>query len=555
MTQMQAQERFEHGALVESWLKEPTFLEPVDESRVAAIVHQTPQVRRWPPQVDLGRFAPMLHATKFVAASVILALTGGLLLNVLPVHPVTDESLVGAETATASPTPTPVTATAALTEPPRLADVTTPIITLPDELPDDVESGTIQTPAGPARWIGLSAGSEDDSIPLPSDILPWGDGIAGWRGHYQELHTTSDGLAWNKPQLPLGGPTGPTLRNAEMAYLDGTYVIVDPRSEQVWMTTDPESEWQALDASALSATLHPGWEAAGRRVGSGPMIIDGQVVFTVESLYRIPRDELGIRLHHTKNLRKLPDGRYVLCGGHRSTCSPEWVLRIKETPEGLVVRRDATGERLGLIEGATLDEVYDGPGGRRVRLFAIEGDRVVELESTASGLGPLQVNGRVTAPGGSEPFLRDGTAASSSPGLSSIASEVPAGRTMDVRKVGDRLEASYPEQYNHVGHTEAAWVSRDGVSWTPMPEGAPADSWIEWVGSGWMATQDVFLASGEDTFERWMYLGGKWVSLSPLGDLAQSPAAYASGIDGVTVIASEQGGRHVWVLTHPEVAE
>ena len=158
MTQMQAQERFEHGALVESWLKEPTFLEPVDESRVAAIVHQTPQVRRWPPQVDLGRFAPMFNATKFMAASVILALTGGLLLSVLPVHPVTDESLVGAETATASPTPTPVTATAALTEPPRLADVTTPIISLPDELPDDVESGPIQTPAVAARWIGLSAG-------------------------------------------------------------------------------------------------------------------------------------------------------------------------------------------------------------------------------------------------------------------------------------------------------------------------------------------------------------------------------------------------------------
>lgn len=483
----------------------------------------------------------MFNATKFAAASIILVLTGGLLFNVLPAEPARDELISAAETATA----VAEEPTAAATEAPVTADSDIPLITLPTEIPEGVEFGTIDTPAGPARWVHLRTEWDDPSIPRWTDkVVPWGEGIATWGSYFGELHTTADGLTWEQPDRPF--------KSGELSYLDGTYVVVDPSGRgRVWSSTDPEAGWTELDASALRAQHQDGWKKSSWRVGSGPMVVDGRVLFTITNRYEVPRGPLGISKDGTRNLRSLPDGRHVLCSpGRRSSCGPDgtWVLRLKETPRGLAVRHDKTGKRLGLIEGATADDIYDGEYGVQHRLFAIEGDVVVEADSPWPGLGPAAVSGRVMPPDGSEPLLRrwksDGVADPSTGGLATIASETSKGSWMSVWETGDRLQAHVDDGSS--GITRAAWVSSDGVDWEPMPDGAPANTRIEWVGSGWLATR-----YGTNPAQRWMHLGGKWVALEPMGSDAQGLWTSVGGRDGVTVFANERQGRNLWVLTHP----
>lgn len=548
MTQMSAHERFEDAALVEAWLKEPTFLEPVDEGRVAAIVHQTPQARRWPPQLDLGRFTPMLNATKFVAASVILALTGGLLFAVLPTEPTT-ELMPAAATATgqatASPTATAEATTEVATEPPLVIDPDTPVITLPDQLPEDLEGGTIDTPAGPARWVHLTG--TDGSLPFPfMVVLPWGDGIASWDGYHGELHTSPDGIAWTRVEKdwPMRGT---------MTIAGDTYVLVDAARGRVMTATDPEGEWQELDASALEAARLTGWETDEQWLAQAPLLVDDRIVFAVRYGYRLPKRELGISSDGTKNFRALPDGRYVLCSaGPRSSCGADgkWVLRLKETDQGLVVRHDRTGKRLGLVEGASADQIYTGERGVYRRMFAIEDDRVVEIDSPWPSLTSWQAANRTVAPGGTDPVVTqwrsDGRASDSTPGLPDIVAELPRGGWLRVEGFPDRLVAYAG---GGVSRELDTWTSIDGIEWTPAPSGAPDGTEVRWTGSGW-------LASGGDypRIEYWMHIGGEWVSLDEMG---LGAVAEPRGVGNVTLVA---GGRsaedqELWVLTHPVETE
>lgn len=534
------QTRFEDRALVEAWLKEPTWLEPVDEDRVAAIVHQTPQVRRWPPQLDLGRFAPMLNATKFVAASVILALTGGLLLTTLPTEP-TAGPVPAAETATATATATPRATSATETEPPRTIESTGPIITLPDELPEGVESGTIDTPAGPIRWVRLDTSDPEAVVPRwVGPILPWGDGIAVPGNG--SLYVTHDGVAWTLASESVPGfPT----------YVDGTFVVVDTGGDRVWISSGPGSGWQELDAMAMADARIKGWKASpGRRVAAGPMSVDDRIIFVVQQSYRLPVERLGIPPRKNKamkrEMKRLGNGRYALCGGGRGTQSCEqlgedakWVLQFEEQPKGLAVIDDRTGERLGLLEGASADQLYQGVWARHNRIFAIEGGAVVEINSPWRGLGPGAVANRTVAPGSESPIVAlwwDRLHDADTPGAPAIVSEVPAGGTLQIETFLDRLTAT---SRGPDGTYSQAWRSVDGVEWVPAPDGVPRRADLRWTGSAWLAARRTGAS-----IQHWLHLGGEWVSLDAL-ELGDYPAA---GIGNLTVVG---GGDELWVLEHP----
>jgi hypothetical protein len=378
----QAHERFENSALVEAWLKESTWLEPVDEGRVAAIVHHTPQARRWPPQVDPGRFAPMLNATKFVAASVVLALTGGLLLNVLPTDPTPAEPVPAAETATAT--------TEATTE--VVTEATHSLITFPDEIPEGVESGAIETPQGPARWIRTT---HPEGLPWLSDVLPWGDGIAVFAEFYTALVATEDGVTWTSIELPDG-----SAARSEVAYLDGFYYYVSPQTQRMWVSRGPGDAWRELDSSAMEATRQAGWNAFGFRT-TAPQLINGRVVFEVSNRYTLPRRALGIPTRKTKKMKRLRNDRYALCG---SGSCPEggrdsrWILQFDQTAEGLKVTHANSGKPLGLIAGATLSELYVGEEGANTRAFAVDGEQVVQVGQAWVGDPALGRNFRARQP-------------------------------------------------------------------------------------------------------------------------------------------------------------
>lgn len=544
------QATFEDRALVEAWLKEPTWLEPVDERRVAALVSHTPQVRRWLPQADLGRFAPMLNATKLVAASVILALVGGLLFTSLPTEPAV-ELVPAAEIAQATATPTPEATSA-----PEI-DPSVPTITLPDELPEGSQRGTIATPAGPLDWVRLPA---SDEIPRISGVAPWGEGLAVWEDG-AGLFATKDGIEWETlvaTPRPRGAESlGWMLADQRWGHVDGMHVVLDSSGDRV-LIGDDETGMRDIDSSAVSGARMDGWTQRGRWLGSGPMLVDGRVVFTLAIDYRLPYKRLGIPMSVGRNggrMKPLGNGRYALCGsgGGPGSCKEtsddaEWVVRFNEMPEGLAVINDRSGERIGLLEGASPDDIYEGWQGQRHRIFAIEGDTVVEIDSPWPELSPREVGRRIVAPGGSTPVLAywdgDSDGPSTTQGLPAFASELPEGdRVFRVTAFPDRLQADTPRRLDG---SARAWVSADGIEWVSAPAGMPDGAVPRWVGSGWLAYDDE---PGPTRF--WIHLGGDWIAL----DAAGLPWVFgAAGYGDVTfVTGGGPRGRAVtlWVLTHP----
>lgn len=534
------QTRFEDRSLVEAWLKEPTWLQPVDEDRVAAIVHQTPQVRRWPPQVDLGRFVPMLNATKLVAASVILALVGGLLFTTLPTGP-TAEPVPAAETATATATPSPeATSSVKAAESSRTIPPTGPTITLPDELPEGSQSGTIETPAGPLRWARVPM---TDSSPTGLEaVVPWGDGVAAWE-YGPGMYATSDGVTWE--QIGSWPEAAWCCSASWRGQVGDTHVVVDVHSDRVHVG-DAQTGWREIDASAMSKAPSDGWRRK-RYVAASPRLADGRVVFEVAVTYRLPYKRLGIPVtqkDRTRAMKSLGGGRYALCGTGtgRASCrqvgeDAEWILRFEETPKGLAVFDDRTGKRIGLLEGAAADELYEGHSGQRRWVYAIENDAVVETDP------PWPESGRrVVAPAGSIPILTQwdprGEVPMTTAGVPSIAAEVPEHGYLEVSRFPDRLEAfSRDLRQEGIGRS---WISFDGTDWVAAPTGVPSGAEPRWVGSGWLATRR---ANGSN--ERWLHLGDEWVSLGALG-LPNGPEP--RGFGNVTFFG---GNDELWVLTHP----
>jgi hypothetical protein len=430
-----------------------------------------------------------------------------------------------------------------LTDPAEAIYPERPVITLPDKLPEGVAGGTIETPAGPARWAYLEGPA--GSLPYPfATVLPWGDGIANWDGYHRRLHTTRDGLTWERVDaLPAVG---------SIALVGETYVVVDVENGRAMTSTDPEGEWAEIDASAIAAARLPGWANEYEFLRSGPMLIDDRIVFSVHYSYTMPKAALGISPDGTKNLRSLPDGRYVLCSaGARSSCGTDgkWILRIKETPEGLVVRHDRTGKRLGLIKGASADQIYKGERGSYRRLFAIEGDTVVEIDSPWPGLSNWQAAIRTVAPGGTEPVLLEWApnrgVRRSALGVPAIVDEIAERDRLWVSPFWDRL-AAY--SFGGSGEPSRAWVSSNGVDWTPAPNGAPEGAEVRWSGSGWVAGKRQESGTGY-----WMHMGGKWIALDQMGlEWVGEPR----GIGNLTLFTSGDSENHkLWVLTHPVETE
>ena len=68
---------------LQGWLHEPDRLPPPRISEVGPLVHRTPQQRGLVPPLP-RRFTSMFSATKYLAAGIIVALFGGVLLTTSP---------------------------------------------------------------------------------------------------------------------------------------------------------------------------------------------------------------------------------------------------------------------------------------------------------------------------------------------------------------------------------------------------------------------------------------------------------------------------------------
>lgn len=385
-------EQFEHGPLLEAWLKEPTWLPDTDLPRVSALVHQTPQRHSWLPRPGLARSRLMLSATSIVAGVAAIALTGGVLLNGLAPAPPTEPMPAAATETATTEAPSEAVLETTTTEdgqevPPTNVD--TPHITLPDLLPDGVTGGAIDTADGPARWAQMTANT--GVAPRPGTVLPWGDGLAVWEtqtklpdGGVGRLWTTNDGVSWRPEALPQDLRKRPSSDGSMwMKHRSGTYYLHEPSTGKLWRR-DEDGAWVRLDTSAVAEARPGGWFASGPYF-TGPDMVDGELVFRASYLYHLPRKTLGIPGGpETRYMHHLEKDRYALCPPDNRECSAKEaavVVRFKATGEGLVVRDDRTGERYGLLKGAKPSEPYEGNDHRRGHAFELDGDTLIPVDA------------------------------------------------------------------------------------------------------------------------------------------------------------------------------
>ncbi len=371
-------ETYEHGLFVEAWLKEPTWLPQTDLARVGQVVHQTPQRRSRLPRLATERFRPMLSATTIAAGVAVIALTGAILIDGLMPDASTNARLPAAHveaTATVGPE---VDGTA----------LNGTVISLPETLPaglEGVDVGTVDTPIGPARWVSVTGPM--DELPRLGSVVPWGDGLAIWAGRHRHpdgrigsLWASSDGTEWRSVALPEDYSANDSQdRNVELAHADGALYLAHPRLDRIWRSTT-DGGWRALDTSAITQARPAGWASGEARI-YGAETVDGELVFRVEHGYTLPRQRLGFtRRASTRHMQRVGPGRYALCQPGKNECSASgapMVVRFKQADDGLVVRDDRTGERLGLLAGADLSELYEGQGAVTRNAFELRDDELV----------------------------------------------------------------------------------------------------------------------------------------------------------------------------------
>lgn len=595
-------QRHDMEPLLQDWLHHTldAIPDPIHRyPQISAEAIQTPQQPQWPTRLPQWRFQTMLSASKFVVAGAIVALFGGLLYTAVLTQPSDDRvPAVGASastqsdpaelasvdpSATAEPAPVATAEDAAIPE--------APTITLPDVLPDGVRSGTVQTPAGPARWVHLTGRSpasrdevsEGEVIPAPQALVPWKDGIAAMG--YFGLWTTSDGVDWTVVPLP-GDPAGPFQRRV-LKRVGGTYVLIytafgparrDPI--RVWTAEDLDGAWREIEASALQAAAPgAGWNDVKARIAAGPVALaDGRIVFSVTHEYRLPRTTLGLLpLQQTKRMKRLAAGRYALCPTprprYRGSCSDggenaKWIVRFEEADEGLSVVNDRNDKRLGRLDGADLSELYEGGTGLKVDSFAIDGDTIVPIDAPWPALGLLDSHSSewrpqtvVFAPGSSTPVFASWDSRSElrpgDPGVPVVARGLPPSQarktTLTVSEHADRISAILQtDAGSSTGRTLGAWESTDGVTWREAPPGLPDGARLSHTGSAWYAEGTGVDETGFHGFKHWMLLGGAWVSLDELGFPSDMPPE-ETGLGNVTVFTSDplREVLDIWVLTHP----
>ncbi len=463
----------------------------------------------------------------------------------------------------------------AQSDPEPVESTTTQPIVLPTKIPKRLDSGTLKTPLGPARWVHLSDRSmefPDEAtagrmVPAVRSLLPWDGGVAAM-GVFG-LWTTSNGVDWDT--VPLPGDTGDPFRRRELTRVGDTYVLVYERPLRVWTAEDLDGAWRELDVSALeAATPGVGWHGVRARLTAGPVVLeDGRIVFSVGHEYRLPRRSLGLPLRETKRMKRQADGRYALCGS--GNCSDggakaKWTVRFEETDRGVSVVNDKTGKRLGRIDGADLSELYEGATGLKVDSFEIDGDTIVPIDGPWPALGLIDPDymwpgdALAFAPGGSTPVFRSWDSRSElrpgDLGVPAVARVLPPAQashtSLTVIEHPDRLSAVlWADGGLNTNRVMGTWESTDGVTWRDGPPVPAEKARPSYTGSAWYA-QGVD-ERGFPNGKRWMYIGGAWVSIDELGFASEFEPTLTAGLGNVTVFTGDplRDVLDVWVLTHP----
>jgi hypothetical protein len=212
---------------------------PVDDAAIFNSITAS-QSPKW-------RFQSVFSATKFVVASAIVALFGGFLLaGVLTLPSDEQMPMVGASTTPDKATP--------------------PAVELPAEIPEGIDSGTLDTPLGPARWVHLSG--DDETLPGTMKPIPVPGGFVSFdeEPHPYEtcVATESCQYVWFSPDLFewTRRPLPVDVEYAEAYFSGGRFwLIANDETPNEDGDLDPPALWRSSDAQEWEAVELDGLES------------------------------------------------------------------------------------------------------------------------------------------------------------------------------------------------------------------------------------------------------------------------------------------------------
>jgi hypothetical protein len=531
----------------------------------ATVLREATPDRSWLPP-STGRFQSMFSVTKFVVAGVIVALFGGFLLSgVLMQQPA---EVAPAAVGSASPEATPSTP-----------------FKLPAVIPEGIESGTVDTPLGTARWVHLTGGRETrPSLSFWSNVIGWPTGIAifaapeGGESYAEgitqpsQLWTSRNGIDWELQPLPVPADA----HDASLTLVGDVYWLIAKvwSGDRLWRSPDGVT-WEEFDPTGLAPPGPAGFawnlEYSSPATAGDLTLIhrSGEGAFPFRDLGLVGLD--GYCGDHER-MRKLAFGVYQMTSTDEPPCP---VLRFEETDTGLHVSDDATGEYLGEIVGADLGHIdqmpsifLEGPQ----QLLIISDNEVIPVEvpwpaEQDLGVALFGVEDGIYAYAHdwccegrdimSVWHTRDGRAWNELD-PPSFLDGAPHNGPMWFRTLSETLYVTIFDDSGDDGGSLESWVTSDGIDWTPapVPGGLLDGTYPVRLESGWFANDAG--RHGDPTEqgdELWMHVGDTWVSLAELGiERPREGCSVAKEAVGNTTLFEGIGGCRpkptgLWILT------
>lgn len=448
---------------------------------------------------------------------------------------------------------------------------------LTEDVPDGIESGTLGTPNGPARWVHLT-GDEGMLPDGPDQAIAWGAGFAIFDHSPSSLWVSDDGIEWRVEPLPAPA----TAELAWPAFVDDVYWLMSANPLGLWRSTDGAT-WNEIDLSGIP-DLNSETRFASSPVSAGeltltyadfwgdwPLRIDefyfdvdaGNCVMLCGEDQTVLEDVCG-----SGPVREVRPG-VLQYGDVTVECPNPPVIRYEETETGLRALDDATGEDLGEIHGADLAYVantlvhYFGRGQELkhdLGLFILGDSEITAVEVPWPGVFPS------VEFFGAEDWIYAYVVDDQTPESMSVW------RTSDGHSWTELSPPSFgaptdPKFTSLAGSLvmrdeQGAWETTDGVNWNPLPQSPlpkelPSGVRPFPVEFGWMTNDNTIEKekSGQSGPRAWwINVGDTWISLTDLGmeqrDCHGPATAVGHTIFFTGTCSNEPDGQvDIWILS------
>ena len=440
---------------------------------------------------------------------------------------------------------------------------------LPAEIPQDVESGTFDSPLGAARWVHLRG--DDQTLPSSFDAVPVAAGgyiTLDFEAQPPQLWRSADFFTWTPDPMPVDA------RYGELTLVDDTVWLTALEPTGLWRSVDGR-EWSGLSLDGLDSPEPDGfaWQV---QLGT-PLAADGVTILPFEHSpdYTLIARSLWGPDERYWYVREQGDGVYALVNDRGDQVRA--TVRFEDTGAGLRVIDVEDGTELTFLDGISLEFIE--------RLVSDEGIPAVQGLALIGedGLVEVELPGAMSAQPSTRFMVEDSGFAAYGLGADGL---VHVHRSEDGREWAetDTIGDEPGEPTDIVGIYQGGplviesephiteWTSTDGVAWESIQ---PPDQFAgHRLADGWLWIQMVGeplpwgAADEPETTEETMWfvpfegnpvridMGGLDFSdiTGPGGD-SHGSRGFISANTLVNVSARDEGARRrdIWIITFDEL--